>query len=150
MALALAYWRAGIARQGERLNPAADGCGLTWYSPLVPMTARPSDDMSRWSAPSAPGTAIEPLITLTSLSDRCFDSSVPLLFDRRDAARHERAQACYRGCSKPAKQGFVPYRVGVQAMDWLVRRGLPCWDMVAAIKSAIDPRGIISPGRYGP
>jgi hypothetical protein len=31
-----------------------------------------------------------------------------------------------------------------------VRPGLPCWDLVAALKSAVDPRGIIAPGRYGP
>jgi hypothetical protein len=76
---------------------------------------------------------------------------VPLLFDRRDAAATRRAQACYMALLEAGKEeGFLPYRIGVQAMDWLVRRGLPCWDMAAALKSAIDPRGIISPGRYGP
>jgi 4-cresol dehydrogenase (hydroxylating) flavoprotein subunit len=94
---------------------------------------------------------IEPLITLTSLSDRCFDSSVPLLFDHGDADATRRAHACYFALLETGKEaGFLPYRIGIQAMDWLVRPGLACWDLVAAIKSAIDPRGIISPGRYGP
>ena len=152
VALALAYWRAGTAPpSGRALNPAADGCGLTWYSPLVPMS---SETVRRYVAmvgAVCARHAIEPLITLTSLSDRCFDSSVPLLFDRHDSVAVERAQACCRELLETGEsQGFVPYRVGIQAMDWLVRPGLPCWDMVAAIKSAIDPQGIIAPGRYGP
>ena len=94
---------------------------------------------------------IEPLITLTSLSDRCFDSSVPLLFDRRDADATARAQACYWALLEAGREaGFLPYRIGVQAMDWLVRPGSPYWDLVGAVKSAIDPHGILSPGRYGP
>ena len=33
-------------------------------------------------------------------------------------------------------------------MDWLTGTDSPYWDAVAAIKSAIDPGGIIAPGRY--
>jgi 4-cresol dehydrogenase (hydroxylating) len=152
VALPLAYWRAGLSPPaGHALNPAADGCGLIWYSPLVPMTA---EDVRRYAAMIGgvcARYAIEPLITLTSLSERCFDSSVPLLFERHDRSATEQAQACYRELLETGTdQGFLPYRVGIQAMDWLVRPGLPCWDMAAAIKSAIDPQGIIAPGRYGP
>ncbi len=95
------------------------------------------------------GHGIEPLITLTSLSDRCFDSSVPLLFDRTDASQVARAQSCYRALLEAGRgEGFLPYRMGVHAMDWITHSNAPFWDMVAAIKSAIDPDGIIAPGRY--
>jgi 4-cresol dehydrogenase (hydroxylating) len=152
VALSLAYWRSGVLPpSGRGLNPAADGCGLIWYSPLVPMTSENVRRYVTMIAEVCARHAIEPLITLTSLSDRCFDSSVPLLFDRHDQVAVERAQTCYRELLETGeRQGFLPYRVGIQAMDWLVRPGLPCWDMVAAIKSAIDPQGIIAPGRYGP
>src|SRR5207245_670353 len=90
---------------------------------------------------------IEPLITMTSLSDRCFDSSVPLLFDRRDADQTTRAQSCYRALLEAGRRdGFLPYRVSAHAMDWLTGSDRPFWDMVAAIKAAIDPGGIIAPG----
>jgi hypothetical protein len=73
------------------------------------------------------------------------------MFDRRDANATRRAHACYLALLEAGKNaGFLPYRIGIQAMDWLVRPGLPYWDLVASIKSAIDPQGIISPGRYGP
>ena len=94
---------------------------------------------------------IEPLITLTSLSDRCFDSSVPLLFDPADAGQAGHARSCYRALLEAGRrEGFLPYRLGNQGMDWLTRSGAPCWDIAAAIKAAIDPAGIIAPGRYAP
>ncbi len=152
VALRLAYWRAGVAPDpGAALDPAADGCGLIWYSPLVPLSPPRVRRYVAMVGDVCARHGIEPLITLTSLSDRCFDSSVPLLFDRRDAAATRRAQACYLALLEAGKdEGFLPYRVGVQAMDWLVRPGSPYWDMVAAVKSAVDPLGIIAPGRYGP
>ena len=60
----------------------------------------------------------EPLITLTSLSDRCFDSSVPLLFDGRSSADNERAQRCFdmlfdEGSDIPFERFIVP-RVEVE------------------------------------
>lgn len=151
VALPLAYWQTQTTSPLQaQLNPAADGCGLIWYSPLVPMV---SAHIRRYVAmvdDVCARHAIEPLITLTSLSDRCFDSSVPLLFDRCDRETTGRAHACYRALLDAGQaKGFLPYRIGVDAMDWLVRPGQPCWDMIAAIKSAIDPRHIISPGRYG-
>jgi hypothetical protein len=131
------------------LDPAADGCGLIWYSPLVPM--RP-DRVSRYISivdEVCAAHGIEPLITLTTLSDRCFDSSVPLLFDRQDSDQSARARSCYRALLEAGRhEGFLPYRMNVDAMDWITSRDAPYWDTVAAIKTAIDPAGIIAPGRY--
>jgi 4-cresol dehydrogenase (hydroxylating) len=151
VALPLAYWQTQTTSPLQaRLNPAADGCGLIWYSPLIPMRPAEASEYVAMVNEVCARHAIEPLITLTSLSDRCFDSSVPLLFDRRNPEATARAQACYRALLDAGKaKGFLPYRIGVDAMDWLVRPGLPYWDTIAAIKSAIDPRHIISPGRYG-
>jgi 4-cresol dehydrogenase (hydroxylating) len=152
VSLPLAYWRAvRPAPASGDLNPARDGCGLIWYSPLVPMTPARVRRYVVMVHEHCAAHQIEPLITLTSLSERCFDSSVPLLFDRADAAATARAQACYAALLEGGKnEGFLPYRIGVQAMGWLARPGLPYWDMIAALKTAIDPRGIFSPGRYGP
>jgi 4-cresol dehydrogenase (hydroxylating) len=150
VALALTYWRSSLGPSPHRkMDPARDGCGLIWYSPLVPMKP---DDARRYvnivnEICAAHG--IEPLITLTSLSDRCFDSSVPLLFDRRDANQTERAQSCYRALlAAGRREGFLPYRISNHAMDWITRSDASSWELVSALKTAIDPLGIIAPGRY--
>ena len=50
-----------------------------------------------------------------------------------------------------AEQGFFPYRLGAQSMDWLMSKGQKdYWPVVSKLKQAIDPRGIVSPGRYAP
>jgi FAD/FMN-containing dehydrogenase len=152
VALPLAYWRSGARPMpGAALDPARDGCGLLWYTPLVPMLPdRVRRFVSIYEEVCA-RHAIEPLLTLTSLSERCFDCSAPLLFDRADPQATARAQSCYRELlDAGAREGFLPYRLGVGAMDWLARPGLPYWDLTAAIKAAVDPVGIIAPGRYGP
>jgi 4-cresol dehydrogenase (hydroxylating) len=152
VALHLAYWTSGGAvRLGQEMDPARDGCGLIWYPPLIPM--RPErvrvyvDMVERICS----AHRIEPLITLTSLSDRCFDSSVPLLFRRSDPDETASAQACYRALLEAGRaEGFLPYRMAIDAMDWVIRPETPYWQLVSKIKSAFDPTGIIAPGRYTP
>lgn len=151
-ALPLCYWRGGSMPVGGRgCDPARDGCGLRWYAPLVPMVPEEVERFVRRTTATAVAHGIEPLITLTSLSERCFDSTVPLLFDRSDPASVVRAQACHdqlrdEGCAS----GWVPYRVGIGEQRWLCDRDDPYWRLVGLIKHAVDPQGIIAPGRYSP
>jgi 4-cresol dehydrogenase (hydroxylating) flavoprotein subunit len=152
VALHLAYWISGVAvRHGQEMDPARNGCGLIWYPPLIPM--RPERVRVYVDMVERVCTAhrIEPLITLTSLSDRCFDSSVPLLFRRNDPTETASAQACYRALLEGGRaEGFLPYRMAIDAMDWVIRPETPYWQLVSKIKSAFDPTGIIAPGRYTP
>jgi hypothetical protein len=88
-------------------------------------------------------------ITLTSLSAHGFDSTIPLLFSRDSAAESARAEACYRALFAAGRaEGFVSYRVGVRFMPLLVDEGRRCWQMGSRLQRAIDPAGILAPGRY--
>lgn len=152
IALRLAYWKTGSPPGDDaELDPARDGCGLIWYAPLVPMVGgrvRTFVDMVQQLCVSH---RIEPLITLTSLSDRCFDSTVPLLFDRRDPLEVERAHACCDALLDAGmKEGFVPYRTSVHSMHRFIRPGTTFWSLAHALKRAADPGEILSPGRYCP
>lgn len=130
-------------------DPARDGCGLIWYPPLVPMMPEQVRRYAAMVERICAAHGIEPLITLTSLSDRCFDSSVPLVFDRSDPKAVESAQKCYLSLLEAGKeQGFIPYRMGVQAMDQLTSSDATFWDVATKLKFALDPEGIIAPGRH--
>jgi 4-cresol dehydrogenase (hydroxylating) len=149
VALPLAYWQAGTPADPENLNPARDGCGLIWYSPLVPM--RP-DIVRRFSdmvQTVCAAHAIEPLITLTSLSHGCFDSTVPLIFDPEEDGATERAHACYHALLEAGRAlGCTPYRAPTSAMDRFVDPQATYWKLAAMIKRELDPQGLIAPGRY--
>ncbi len=152
IALPLAYWRSGrMPVKGESMNPAKDGCGLIWYSPLVAMKPERVRVYVEMVKRICIEHGIDPLITLTSLTDRCFDSTVPLLFDRGNQEEAGRAQNCYDALFNAGKEeGFLPYRVGVQSMHLITRYDGSYWNLVTTLKRAIDPDNIIAPGRYSP
>ena len=152
MALPLAYWKRPGTRDAEQAeNPARDGCGLLWYSPLVPMKPPRVRAFVTEAQAIMAEHKFEPLITLTSLSDAVFDSTMPILFDGRDEASTGRAEACYRALFAAGKRaGFAPYRIPVQLMDLVVDPKLVAFDLGRRLKHAIDPNGILAPGRYVP
>ncbi len=149
-ALPLAYWRSGKRpAPGVPLNPGADGCGLTWYAPLVPM--RPSDvrNFVAMVQDITPRYGIEPLITLTSLNERLFDSTVPLLFDRKDPVATAAAAACFNELLHSGKaQGWFPYRIGIDAMPALMEMQSSARSFHERLRQNLDPHDILAPGRY--
>ncbi len=149
-ALPLAYWVSGRRpEEGSGLDPARDGCGLIWYSPIVPMRPNTVRHYLDFLVPTMRKHGLEPLVTLTSLSERCFDSSVPLIFDRGSEAATRRAQECYRELLEAGSRlGYVPYRVHVDAVSWLTDLPSVHWDMTEKLKAAVDPHALVSPGRY--
>ena len=151
-ALPLAYWKlASGTVPDRRLDPSRDGCGLIWYAPLVVMKGEIVTRYVEFVTGTLLHHGMEPLVTLTSLSDRCFDSSVPLLFDRNNPGAVARANACYRALlDEGAREGFLPYRVGIGAMDWLAAHDTVAWEIIGNLRRTLDPYGIVSPGRYSP
>jgi len=148
-ALQLAYWRHGVpSAPGAALDPSRDGCGLIWYAPLVPMRGDAVRDFVALVEDTCPRFGIEPLITLTTVSHGAFDSTIPILFDRRTEAA--RAQDCYEALlHEGRRRGFLPYRLGIHAMNFFAEGpDAPYRRVIEALKRALDPAGIISPGRY--
>ncbi|PCM45675.1 FAD-binding oxidoreductase [Marinobacter sp. ANT_B65] len=152
VALALAYWRSGTLPQaGQAKNPARDGCGLIWFAPLVPIRGKDVRRYINMVETVCPQYGINPLITLTTVNDRCFDSTVPLLFDRNNADATARANDCYRALFEAGqKEGFLPYRLNIDAMDIMNTGGSGFAGLASQLKAAVDPNSILAPGRYVP
>jgi 4-cresol dehydrogenase (hydroxylating) flavoprotein subunit len=149
ISLPLAYWKA--RKQQQTADPATDGCGLIWYSPLVPMNAERARRYVGFVRETCLRHGFEPLITLSSLGALCFDSTVPVLFDPGRKEEADRAKACHAalldaGCAL----GFVPYRLGIQSMQFALSRGSKSARLISDLKRSLDPEGIIAPGRYCP
>ncbi|WP_083844162.1 FAD-binding oxidoreductase [Vreelandella stevensii] len=148
VALPLAYWKGGKAPETE-LHPARDGCGLLWYAPIVPirsMTVRHFVELVRTTCAEY---GFEAPITLTSISERSFDCTLPILFDRGDEDACRRADECWHALFKAGrKEGFVPYRLHTRYATSISDPEKSCWRVVAQIKGALDPQGLISPGRW--
>ena len=151
-ALPLAFWRGGgIADAGPATDPAADiRAGLLWYAPLVPMRPDAVRAAVNLIESVARRHGIEPLITLTSVGERLFDSTVPLLFDRTNPEAVRSATQCWSSLVGEGQRiGIFPYRFGVDGMG-LAREVMGrAWHHSDALRRAWDVQDLLSPGRYG-
>lgn len=148
-ALPLCYWRNPNVPQGKWLDPARDGCGLIWYAPLVPMRPEGIRSYVTMVCRVATKHGLEPLITFTSISDKLFDSTVPLIFQRDSPEAVSAATACYKELLEEGRAiGCFPYRVGIDSMLMLSRKVPASAEWHARLRHAVDPDGIVAPGRY--
>ncbi|MEN8180228.1 MAG: FAD-binding oxidoreductase [Pseudomonadota bacterium] len=150
VALPLAYWKTGRdPRAGDGLDPARDGCGIIWYTPLVPLDGSRARDYVEMVKRVCLQHGFDPMINLTSFSPYCLNSTIPILFDPADPQESQRAHACYRALFQAGRElGFIPYRIGSQSMDLFTGEETPFWRLATSIKQALDPNGILAPGRY--
>jgi 4-cresol dehydrogenase (hydroxylating) len=149
-----AYWRRrggvpdGFPRQAD---PARDNCGLLWVSPVLPM--RGSDLLALYSLaePVFREFGFDLFATFSMVNERALGGVLTIAYDKEDQDEVARAHACYRVVfSRAMDAGYIPYRVGNHSMADLDPRGDVYWKTVARIKAALDPEGIIAPGRYEP
>ncbi len=147
-ALPLAYAGSGAAADRTDLDPARDGCGLSWYSPIVPSRPGNVTRFVQLVAACCSSFGFAAPITLTTLSPRTFAATVPILFDREDPAAEQRARDCLEAlCDRGLAEGFVPYRLGPQLMNRFLP-GSGAGPLAARLKELLDPNGILAPGRY--
>lgn len=147
-ALPLAYWRSP-ARRGPSPDPSRDGCGLIWYAPLVPMRQSAVRACVDMVTRITKAHGMEPLITFTSVGDKLFDSTVPLIFDRNDGRALTSATACHEALLREGRdRGFFPYRISIDAMEALSGWQSDSKVFHARLRQSIDPDGLIAPGRY--
>lgn len=152
--LAGAYWR---RRRGlppgypDSADPAADNCGLYWLSPVIPMTGAAALDLHRIVEPIFDRYGFDLMVTLSTINERALGAVLTITYDREDPDECGRAQECYQTLFDAVMEaGYPPYRVGIQSMADIARGSTGYWETVASLKQALDPTGIIAPGRYDP
>jgi 4-cresol dehydrogenase (hydroxylating) len=152
--LAGAYWRrreglpAGFPAQAD---PARDGCGLLWVSPVLPLRGADMLAVHDLARSSFDKHGFDLFATFSMINERALGGVLTIAYDQADAAETARARACHDevfGAMFDA--GYIPYRVGNHAMGQLDPEGDSYWRTVGAIKAALDPAGILAPGRYQP
>jgi 4-cresol dehydrogenase (hydroxylating) len=152
--LAGAYWRrrGGLpAAFPHQANPAADNCGMLWVSPILPMRGADVLVLHAQVEPVFRQYRFDLFVTFSMINERALGGVITVAYDKDDPDEVERAQACYREVLRVVMQaGYIPYRVGNQSMAELDPHGDVFWKTVSRIKAALDPDGIIAPGRYQP
>lgn len=143
------YWRKKTPPIYSDMNPDRDHCGVIWCAPLIPLTGKHVRAAKDIIEQVSFAHQMEPHLSLECVSERSVIITIVLLYDRDVAGEDERAMACHHELlQKLIEAGYIPYRLGIHSMQ-----GLPAVvdDSVLLqqrIKEALDPNGILAPGRY--
>lgn len=147
-ALALAYRLNHAALPEKNRDPARDGCGLFWYAPIVPMLGEKARIYSDMVLRICAKHGFDAPVTFSTLSVSAFDSTVPLIFTP-DSEGTARAFRCLRALIEEGRAlGFHPYRFHSALMAEATTGADDFWRLADRVRSAIDPTGLIAPGRY--
>ena len=152
--LAGAYWRrrAGLPQDfPERADPARDGCGLLWVSPMLPLRGEDMLAVHALAQANFDRYGFDLFATFSMVNERTLGGVLTVAYDKDDPEETARARACHDEVfASMFEAGYIPYRVGNHAMGRLDPQGDSYWRTVGAIKAALDPAGILAPGRYQP
>ena len=152
--LTSSYWRMKTAPNG-RFDMDKDNVGLIWSAFVAPADAKNARQLMDIVDTVLPEFGFEPAVTLTLLNERCIDAVVSISFDRTASAPDgqswdELALQCRDKLYQSMFScGFYPYRTDVSKMAEMVHCGDPQYlQVLADLKHALDPHGILAPGRY--
>lgn len=147
----MAYYGTNLPKSSPMdLNPDKDGCGLIWFAPLLPMKGSSVIKCIHAIQLVLSKHNMRFAMTLTNLSNYCFDIVVPLLFDVNNISEVTNAHDCYKNLFHTCKQlGFIPYRIPNGFIELLDENNTDTWRKLGkSIKNTIDPEGIFAPGKY--
>jgi 4-cresol dehydrogenase (hydroxylating) flavoprotein subunit len=92
----------------------------------------------------------EPSISMTLITERAVACVISICYDRAEPGQDDQAMACYRHLRQElTDRGYYSYRLGIQAMSEMSGADGHA-DLIRAIKNAVDPNGVLAPGRYEP
>lgn len=152
--LAGAYWkrRGGLPADFPRqANPALDNCGMLWVSPILPTRGADVLALHALVEPIFKRHGVDLFVTFSMINERALGAVITVCYDKEDAQDVARAKQCYDEVfALCMAEGYIPYRVGNQSMAELDPHADVYWKTVARIKEALDPQGLLAPGRYQP
>jgi 4-cresol dehydrogenase (hydroxylating) len=118
-------------------------------APVVPFEGRHVRAAARIVERTMLRHGVDPIMTLACVDARCVHVLPMIIFDREAPGEDDRALACERAMmSALVAKGYYPYRLGVHSMRPPPEPSAESRALMARLKRALDPSGILAPGRY--
>lgn len=141
------YWP--IENPPKELDPDQSRCGVIYYLPITPLDGEEVKKVVSTTNKVLESYGFVPAITLNTINENALESVISIAFERQkpeDVKRaHESVKELHRNLTS---QGIYPYRVSIDLMEEIVDPKDSFWQTIKSIKNKLDPKNIISPGRY--
>jgi 4-cresol dehydrogenase (hydroxylating) len=126
------------------------GGGLAWFAPVAPAKGEETAQQTQL-AKQILGRHGFDYTAAYAIGWRELHHIIALLYDKSDPEDEARADQCYRELVTGfGERGWASYRTGVASMDLVASQyGETNRAFNAKLKRAIDPNGIIAPGKSG-
>lgn len=125
------------------------GGGATWFLPATPMIGELAAEQQRVSLEILTRHGFERMVEFVC-GPRAARALHVIVFNRSDADERKRMDDCY--AELVAAYDALGYPIGRTPTDWQERAmaRLPGFAAVtSSLKAALDPKGVIAPGKYG-
>ncbi|WP_225412937.1 FAD-binding oxidoreductase [Stigmatella hybrida] len=125
------------------------GGGATWFLPATPMLGPVANEHQALSRRILGEHGFE-FVTEYVCGPRMSRALHLILFNRQDAEERQRAGRCFRALLKAyAEAGYPISRAPLDAQEEAMARLEVLPSVLSRLKKAMDPQGVIAPGKYG-
>jgi 4-cresol dehydrogenase (hydroxylating) len=147
------YWR---RRQGvpadfsDDADLARDRIGIIWMAPIIPFRREDLALLNQEMDALFARFDFDCHVTVNMINERALAAVYTVDYDADDAGETDRGIACYEaGVRRLFELGYPLYRASVRGMALLAGDPADAFgSTVRRLKEALDPDGIIAPGRY--
>jgi 4-cresol dehydrogenase (hydroxylating) flavoprotein subunit len=145
-----AYFKSRGPRPRVNVDPARDEAGLTWMAVVTPLTGRHTRELIELCKSAFHEHGLDFSITFIMVNPRSALGLIEIFYDRQNLDECARMQALYEDLGEAtSRAGFQQYRTSVAYSERIFESAQPFQRMVDALKRAVDPSGVLAPGRYG-
>lgn len=142
------YWRKRVPVP-EEPDPDRDRCGAIWASPVVPFDGREVARAAGMLEEAMLAHGFEPMLAMVGQTPRAAYLLPLLVYDRDVPGADEDARRCHDAIlERMVAAGYLPYRLGLHAMDALPAPRDDHGALMERLKRALDPNDVLDPGRY--
>jgi 4-cresol dehydrogenase (hydroxylating) len=144
-----AYFKSSL-RKPAVANPDRDDCGLIWFAPIAPMTGEHVTEVIKICKPLFVRYQFDFYVALLIQNARSMIVLMSIFFVKSNPEEIKNAKALYEELGRATSAaGYQPYRISISGMGKLVDAAPESVALARAFKRAIDPDGILAPGKYG-
>ena len=148
--LRLAYFRGSVSCPEQGRDPARDGCGFMWLAPMVPLTGEHVNSVLAIVNKHFVEADRNLVSAFHIHNDRCATLLLGIFFDKQSEFEIEQADMTYRQLSAELLHaGYPSYRATTSQQAAVLEAAPALRNFVTRLKHAVDPNGVLAPGRYG-